>query len=227
MTNPFSDSRSNPHSSYGSNDVAVVRRTVGYRGFFAIDKLHLRHKLFAGGWSDEFERELFIRDPAAGVLLYDPERDQVVLIEQFRVGVLPDAESTGTSPWLLEVVAGILAPNESAEELSHREAQEEAGCAITELVHISNYYNSPGGSNERISLYCGRVDARNAGGIHGLPEENEDIRVCVLSSDEAWQAVQDGRMNNAMAIIAIQWLVIHRQALRKRWTEESGQADST
>lgn len=223
MTNPFSDSHPEPHSSYGSGDVTVVRRTAGYRGFFAIDKVLLRHKLFAGGWSEEFERELFIRDRAAGVLLYDPERDQVVLVEQFRIGVLPDAEGSGTSPWLLEVVAGILAADESAEQLSHREAQEEAGCAITELVHISDYYSSPGGSNERISLFCGRVDARNAGGIHGLPEENEDIRVRVLSSEDAWQAVQDGRMNNAMAIIAIQWLVIHKQALRKRWME-GGQA---
>lgn len=227
MTKSYSDSHSDSAPHFGSNDVTVVRRTAGYRGFFAIDRVRLRHKLFAGDWSEEFERELFIRDPAAGVLLYDPERDQVVLVEQFRVGVLPDAESAGTSPWLLEVVAGILAPNESAEELSHREAQEEAGCAITELVHISDYYNSPGGSTERISLFCGRVDARNAGGIHGLPEENEDIRVLVLSSDEAWRAVQNGRMNNAMAIIAIQWLVINKQALRKRWTEQGGQAKSS
>lgn len=202
---------------FGPDDVKVTRRSTGYRGFFSIDTIRLRHRMFAGGWSEEFERELFIRDPAAGVLLYDPDRDEVVLVEQFRVGILQDAESDGVSPWVLEIVAGIIDAGENGEELAYREAMEEAGCAITDLVHITDYYNSPGGSTERISLYCGRVDASGAGGIHGLPEENEDIRVHVLSSQEAWQAVQNGRMNNAMAIIAIQWLMLNRESLHQRW----------
>lgn len=202
---------------FGPGDVKVTGRTTGYRGFFSIDTIRLRHRLFAGGWSEEFERELFVRDPAAGVLLYDPARDEVVLVEQFRVGLLPDAESEGASPWVLEVVAGIIDPGENAEELAYRESMEEAGCAIADLIHIMDYYNSPGGSTERISLYCARVDSGNAGGIHGLPEENEDIRVHVLSSQDAWQAVQDGRMNNAMAIIAMQWLMLNRESLRQRW----------
>lgn len=202
---------------FGAQDLEVVQRTPGYRGFFAIDKVILRHRLYAGGWSPPFTRELFLRDPAAGVLLYDPDRDQLVLVEQFRIGALHEAEKQAGSPWLLEVVAGILAPQESGDALSRREAKEEAGCDIQELVHISDYYNSPGGSNERISLYCGRVDASGAGGIHGLAEENEDIRALVLSFEEAWQALQEGRMNNAMAIIAMQWLYINRRSLREKW----------
>ena len=206
-----------PLPEFGAQDLEVVQRTPGYRGFFAIDKVVLRHRLYAGGWSQPFSRELFLREPAAGVLLYDPDSDQLVLVEQFRIGALHDAEDKGASPWLLEVVAGILAAQESAAALSRREAKEEAGCDIQDLVHIIDYYNSPGGSNEHISLYCGRVDASRAGGIHGLEEENEDIRALVLSFDEAWQALQDGRMNNAMAIIAMQWLYINRQTLRQRW----------
>lgn len=206
-----------PLPEFGTQDLEVVQRTPGYRGFFAIDKVVLKHRLYAGGWSPPFTRELFLRDPAAGVLLYDPDCDQLVLVEQFRIGALQDAENRGASPWLLEVVAGIMAPGESAADLSRREAKEEAGCDIQELVHITDYYNSPGGSNERISLYCGRVDASSAGGIHGLEEENEDIRALVLSFDAAWQALQEGRMNNAMAIIAMQWLYINRPSLRHRW----------
>ena len=202
---------------FSVQDVTVEQRTSKYRGFFAIDKFVLKHKLYAGGYSDSFTRELFLRDPAAGVLLYDPKRDAVVLVEQFRVGVLLDAQETGASPWCLEVVAGILAPNESAAELSRREAMEEAGCAIQALEPICDYYNSPGGSNERISLYCGQVDATNAGGIYGLANEHEDIRAIVLSFDEAWQALQEGRMNNAMAIIAMQWLCLNKDKLKERW----------
>lgn len=206
-----------PLPEFGAQDLEVVQRTPGYRGFFAIDKVLLKHRLYAGGWSPSFTRELFLRDPAAGVLLYDPDLDQLVLVEQFRIGALLDAQSQGSSPWLLEVVAGILAPDESAAQLSRREAKEEAGCDILDLVHITDYYNSPGGSNERISLFCGRVDSSNAGGIHGLEEENEDIRVLVLSFQEAWQALKDGQMNNAMAIIALQWLYINRRSLRNKW----------
>ena len=209
-----------PLPEFGAQDLEVVQRTPGYRGFFAIDKVLLKHRLYAGGWSPSFTRELFLRDPAAGVMLYDPDLDQLVLVEQFRIGALLDAESKGSSPWLLEVVAGILAPEESAAQLSRREAKEEAGCDILDLVHITDYYNSPGGSNERISLYCGRVDASQAGGIHGLEEENEDIRAIVLSFEEAWQALKDGRMNNAMAIIALQWLYINRRSLRNRWSSK-------
>ena len=208
-----------PLPEFGAQDLDVVQRTPGYRGFFSIDKVILKHRLYAGGWSPPFTRELFLRDPAAGVLLYDPDRDQLVLVEQFRIGALQDAENQGSSPWLLEIVAGIMAPDESATQLSRREAQEEAGCEILDMVHITDYYNSPGGSNERISLYCGRVDASSAGGIHGLEEENEDIRALVLSFEEAWQALQDGRMNNAMAIIAMQWLYINRHSLHQKWRQ--------
>ena len=148
------------------------------------------------------------------MLLYDPVRDEVVLVEQFRIGAMVDAQARGTSPWLLEVVAGIIGPNETAAELALREAVEEADCEILELIHIVDYFNSPGGSNETISLFCGLVDSTHAGGIHGVPEENEDIRVRVLSSNQAWQALQEGRLNNAMAVIALQWLMMNRETLR-------------
>jgi len=205
-------------------DVSVEQRTSEYRGFFAIDKFTLRHKLYAGGFSDSFDRELFMRAPAAGVLLYDPKLDSVVLVEQFRIGALLEAQEKGSSPWCLEVVAGILAPNETAAELSRREAMEEAGCEIHALEPICEYYNSPGGSNERINLYCGQVNASNAGGIYGLADENEDIRALVLSFDEAWLALQAGRMNNAMAIIAMQWLFINRNELKERWLKDGNLA---
>ncbi|MDP1932830.1 MAG: NUDIX domain-containing protein [Gammaproteobacteria bacterium] len=207
-----------PQSDYGIDDVVLTSRAAGYRGFFAIDKIRLRHRLFAGGWSRDFERELFVRGPAAGALLYDPVLDRVVLVEQFRIGAMESAQRDGKSPWLLEIVAGIIDLGESPEELARREAEEEAGCVISAMVPIAQYYSSPGGSSELVSLFCGRVDASSAGGIHGVEEENEDIRVVVLSSDEAWQAMLDGRMNNAMTIIAMQWLAINKQALRQRWT---------
>lgn len=190
---------------YEKSDVEVSERQRVYQGFFAVEKLTLRHRLYAGGWSQSFTRELFLRGRAAGVLLYDPQRDQLVLVEQFRVGML-NAEQQ--SPWALELVAGMVDEGESPQEMAAREVLEETGLTISHSQFICEYYNSPGGCDERISLFYAEVDSANAAGVHGLPEENEDIRVVVLPRMLAVAAMREGLINNAMAIIALQWLEI-------------------
>ena len=184
-----------------------------YRGFFRMDRLTLRHRLFAGGWSDPIRRELFRRGHSVGVLLYDPVADRVALLEQFRVGAL-DAEG---GPWLLEVVAGMMEPGETPEAVALREIVEETGLAgleSAELRPIGRFLLSPGGSDETIALFCGLVDLAGVGGIHGLPDESEDIRVFTLSTEEAFEALRAGRCNNAPAAISLQWLQLNRDSLR-------------
>jgi len=190
---------------YHKNDVEVTERQRVFQGFFAVDKLTLRHRLYAGGWSKPFTRELFLRGRAAGVLLYDPQQDCVVLVEQFRVGMLCAEQQ---SPWALELVAGMVAETESPQEMATREVLEETGLIIGQSQFICEYYNSPGGCDERISLFYAEVDSTEAAGVHGLPEENEDIRVVALPRVMAMNAMRQGLINNAMAIIALQWLQI-------------------
>lgn len=204
-----------PPATFGPEDVEVVARRPVYQGFFRMDELHLRHRLFAGGWSGVMRRELFVREPAVVLLPYDPVRDQVVCIEQFRVGALGMAYS----PWLLELVAGIIEDGESPEDVALREAREEAGLEVSDLEFVCRYQVSPGGNTEEILLFCGRVDAARAGGLHGLDSEHEDIRVHVLDWQDARAALDAGRMHNAAAIISLQWLALHREALRRRWLE--------
>lgn len=189
-------------------DVQILDRKTVYRGFYQVEKYQLRHQLFQGGMSDSFERELIIRYPVAAALPYDPVRDEVVLIEQFRIGALEDPHS----PWLLEVVAGILTGEETLEELARREVWEEAGLRTDILRPLYRYWVSPGGSQEQVSLFLAKVDASQAGGIHGLANEHEDIRVRVMRSAEAFAAVRDGRINNATTIMALQWLELHLPA---------------
>lgn len=196
------------------NDVKVLSVETVYKGFYSVEKHLLRHRLFAGGWSAPFYRELIIRYRVAAALPYDPTLDKVVLIEQFRVGALENE----TSPWLLEMVAGILTSNESLKELAKRETKEEAGLETQELIPICDYWVSPGGANERVALFCAKVDASNAGGIHGLADENEDIRVHVFSSEEAFSMVRSGHINNAATIIALQWLELNMSKVRKNWS---------
>jgi len=199
--------------TFTRDDVKVLARRPVWDGFFRMDVLRLRHRLFAGGWSEEMERELFVRDPAVVMLPYDPVRDQVVCVEQFRIG----AVDMPYSPWLLELVAGIIEEGESPEQVARREAHEEAGLEVSELEFICRYQVSPGGNTEEILLFCGCVDATRAGGLHGLESEHEDIWVHVLDFDAAQAALQAGEVRNAAGIIGLQWLALNRDDLRRRW----------
>lgn len=195
------------------DDVDIQQRRVVYQGFFKMHQVQLRHKKFEGGWTPVLNRELFERPPAVGVLLYDPYKDTVVLIEQFRIGALEASEG----PWLLELVAGIVESGEEPEKVAHREAMEEAGIEIMDMEYICEYYSSPGGSSEKLTLFCGGVDSTDVGGVHGLAHEGEDIWVQVFSRAEAWKALQENYINNASTIIALQWLQMNWQRLQEKW----------
>jgi len=196
-----------------ADGVELLGKSEKYSGFFRINLYRLRHRLFAGGWSGVIERELFERGHAVGVLPYDPVADCVVLIEQFRIGALV----AGMSPWLIEVVAGIIEEGEAPEEVARRETREEAGLEIQALLPMCRYLVSPGGSSESVRLYFGRVDSSGAGGIHGLAEEHEDIRVDRVAYEEAMRLLEEGRVTNSVSLIALQWLALNRDRVRAAW----------
>ncbi len=203
-----------PPASNSPDDVEVVEKTTPYDGYFQIDVYRLRHKRFGGGWSEVMSRELFERGQAAVVLPYDPARDAVVLIEQFRIG----AYAAGLAPWLIEPVAGIVEAGETPEDVARREALEEAGCEITELEPIGTVLTTPGGCSELVHLYCGRVDSAGVGGIHGLGHEHEDIRAFTLPADTALERLARYEYNNASTVMTLQWLALNRARLRKIWS---------
>ncbi|OEG74986.1 ADP-ribose diphosphatase [Shewanella colwelliana] len=195
---------------FNRDDVQMLSQRTLYKGFFRMEEYRFKHKLFRGGWSEEVTREVFERGHAVVVLPYDPETDSVVLIEQIRIPVIESA----ASPWLYELVAGMIEPGETAEEVAHRELHEEAGLRASEMTCVSNYFSSPGGTSERFDFYWAQVDATAAQGIHGLSDEHEDIKVHVIHREEAYQMVVDGRINNASTVIGLQWLQLNYQSLR-------------
>jgi ADP-ribose pyrophosphatase len=205
-----------------ADDVEVIEKSTPFKGYFRIDRYRLRHKLFEGGWSGEMEREVFERGHAVTVLLFDPERDRLVFIEQFRPGAFAALASPwfdkGVSPWLVECVAGIIEPGESPEDVARREAVEEADCEVSDIVPVCHYLVSPGGTSESVFVYCGRVSAPQGGGIHGLSEEHENIRVVVVPPEEAYQWLDEGRVTNAMTVIALQWFRLNVGDVRRRWS---------
>ncbi len=191
----------------------ILNKEVIYQGFFRLERYRLKHTLYGGGWSSEITRELFRRGSCVAVLLYDPDADKVVLIEQFRTGAILKADKA----WLVEIVAGAIEEGEVAEAVAYRESLEEAGCEIQQLMVINEFYTTPGGSSEWITLFCGKVDSTTVGGIHGLDHEDEDIWVRTVSFDEAYLMLENGEIDSAIPIIAIQWLALNRQKLRQEW----------
>jgi ADP-ribose pyrophosphatase len=191
--------------SLNKEDVTIEMEEVAFQGFFRMSKLTLKHSLFEGGQSQSLTRERFDRGPAVGVLLYDQARDTVVLIEQFRVGALNEI-----SPWIFELVAGMVEPGEQPEDVAHRETLEEAGAKLEKLIPICEYLVSPGGTDEKLHVYLGLVDSQHIEGVHGLPEEGEDIKIHKVSSQQAFEGVADGSINNGATVIAIQWLEIQK-----------------
>ena len=199
--------------TFAKNDVEIIARETLYSGFFSMELYRFRHRLFNGEMSGEIKREIFERGHAAVLLPYDPVRDEVVLVEQVRIA----AYDTSETPWLLEMVAGMIEEGESVEDVARREALEEAGLVVGRTKPVLSYLASPGGTTERSSIMVGEVDATTAEGIHGLADENEDIRVHVVSREQAYQWVEEGLIDNAASVIALQWLQLHHQNLRNEW----------
>ncbi|MBF0784950.1 ADP-ribose diphosphatase [Muribacter muris] len=194
---------------FSRQDLHVEREETVYQGHFQLKKIYFRHKLFSGGMSGEVVRELLVKGAASAVIAYDPVQDSVVLVEQVRIGAYDP--NSNSSPWLVELIAGMIDTDETPEQVAIRESQEEARLAINHLEHALSVWDSPGGTVERLHLFLGLVDSRQVGGIYGLAEENEDILVHVVSREQAYQWVEQGKIDNVIAVLGLQWLQLNYQ----------------
>ena len=200
---------------FTQKDIEILKNETIYQGFFKLNKVQFKHKLFAGGWSGTVTRELLIKGAASAMVAYDPVLDNVVLVEQVRIGAY-DPTST-QSPWLLELIAGMVEEGETPESVALRESEEEAGAKISHMQHCLRVWDSPGGVLERIHVFAGKVDSTTVGGLHGLAEENEDIRVHVVSRETAYQWLCEGKIDNGIAVIGLQWLELNYRKLKEQW----------
>lgn len=203
---------------FSKDDVAIESEETVFQGFLRMARYQLKHRMFKGGWSQGLSRELYVANEAAAGILYDPVSDSIALIEQFRIGAL----KSETGPWCLEVVAGIMEPGESADELMLREISEEAGIDSAELIPITTYYSTPGVCAEKIHVYCALCDLSNAGGNFGLESESEDILLHVFKAEDVFANMLNDRTNNAATLIALLWLQLNRPKLLNRTTNRSG-----
>ena len=201
---------------FSQQDIEILGEQTLYEGFFTLKRIQFKHKLFSGGESGVVTRELLIKGAASAVIAYDPKEDSVILVEQVRIGAVYYPESH-RSPWLLELIAGMVEKGEKPEEVALRESEEEAGIQVKNLTHCLSVWDSPGGTVERIHLFAGEVDSSQAKGIHGLAEENEDIRVHVVKREQAYQWMCEGKIDNGIAVIGLQWLQLNYAQLQQSW----------
>lgn len=203
-------------NQFNESDVKITSIEPVFDGFFKIHAYKFNHALFAGGMSQTVRREILERGHAVAVLPYDPSTDNVLLIEQIRIGAL----ATKDSPWLLECIAGMAEGSTDYEKVVRKEAKEEAGLELQELEFMTSYLSSPGGTTERLYLYLAKTDLSKAGGIYGLDNEDEDIKVHVMPYDEAIARLNSGEIDNAATVISLQWLALNKARILEQWQAE-------
>lgn len=204
--------------NFSRGDVEILEEQPIYSGFFTLLKVKLRHRLFGGGWSREFTRELFSKTEAASAVVYDPVLDQIGLVDQFRIGTLDSPHG----PWTLESVAGMVEEGESPAEMIRRELEEEASLQARQLLPITAFYPTPGSCNEYTHIYCAICDLAGAGGVFGVVGENEDILFKAYPAQQVFDAMLQSRLNNAATLIGLLWLQRERPQLRAAWPSWAG-----
>jgi len=197
---------------FNHHDIDIIEKRTIWQGYFKMVKYFFRHPLYAGGKSEVIEREMFERGHAVAVIPYDPISDEIVLIEQIRVGAFESKQN----PWLIEVVAGVIEEGEVSVDVAYRELFEESGVAAQSMEQVMSFLTSPGASSESIDLYLAKVDASTSVKFAGLDEEGEDIKVLSVKVDDAIAALDSGLIVNGPTVIAIQWLARHHQQVRAK-----------
>ncbi len=199
-------------SAMTASAVDCCEMRAPHEGYFLTREYALRHPGFGGGTSPLLKREVFVATDAAIVLPYDPVRDRVLLVEQFRMGPYGRGDPR---PWSLEPVAGRVDAGETPEEAARRECVEEARIALGSLELISRHYCSPGCSTEYFHLYLGLCTLPEDGhGQGGLATENEDIRTHILPFDRAVRLLETGEADNGPLVLSLTWLSRERERLR-------------
>ena len=193
-------------------DWKILQKKRLYDGHLKVTQYHLTHEKYDGGVTPNLQRELVGRSDAVAMVGYDPDTDEIVLIEQFRMGAIHEKQ-----PWLIEIVAGLIEEGESPEEVTIRECQEEIGCTPSELINISNFYTSPGGSSEWVQLYIGKVSVSELNSNGGLDEEGEDIKVSVVPASDIPYMLSTGEIRSAIAIVGLQWFMLNHENIRRQW----------
>lgn len=191
----------------------IVSKEVAYKGFLSLYKVTIEKERHEGGL-ESFNWLVMERGHAVAVLAYDPARDEVLLVNEMRPGML----LAGDYPYADNLIAGGIAAGEAPVEAAVRETQEEAGLVLKDpvLVHPGAYVSS-GGTSEKIAIVAGIVDMAKAGGVHGCADERENIKSTILRADEFIRQVRAGEIADLKTLVAGYWFIENRPALQLKY----------
>jgi len=190
----------------------IKKVTPEFNGFLKVNRYEIEAERHEGG-TDTYERLVMERGHAVAILAYDPRRDEVVLVNEMRPGIL----IAGEYPYTDTLAAGGIAQGETPVETAVREAQEEMGLELKDAREIQSGYVSSGGTSEKIHIVAGIVDTSKAGGIHGCADEHENIKSRIVSADKFIEEVRTGVNKDLKTIIAGYWLAENRAELRLKY----------
>ena len=182
----------------------IINKKNLYSGFFNLNKYEFVHKKHNGKWTDKVDREIFSGAHVSSLLPYDPIRKEIILIQQFRAGVL----SRYNKDYLYEIVAGIIDEDENPEETATRECFEETGCKVKKILPIQTYFPAPGSSESYYHLYLGEIESFDGERIRGLESENEDILVKSYKITDVRNMLREKKIKNGLTLIALQWFFL-------------------
>jgi nudix-type nucleoside diphosphatase (YffH/AdpP family) len=195
-----------------ASDLRVEARREPYAHFFAVEEYDMTWRRFDGSFGPVVTRAAFISGDAVTVLPYDPVRDRVLLVEQFRAGPFARGDR---QPWSLEAIAGRIDPGEAPQDAARREAHEEAGLHLADLIPVGSYYPSPGAKTEYLYSYVALTDLPDGAAIiGGEASEAEDIRGHLVDFEALMDLVASGESDNGPLILTALWLQRERGRLR-------------
>tara|TARA_Y100001970_G_scaffold286077_1_gene407360 strand:+ start:2420 stop:3001 length:582 start_codon:yes stop_codon:yes gene_type:complete len=182
----------------------IISKQNLYSGFFSVNKYEFVHQKHDGTWSKKIDREIFSGAHVSTLLPYDPIKKKIVLIQQFRAGVIPRFNDE----YLYEIVAGIINDGEKPEDTAIRECYEETGCEVINIKPIQSYFPAPGSSESYYHIYLGEINSFEGQRIKGLENENEDILVKSFEVDEVREMLKKKRIKNGLTLVALQWFFL-------------------
>ena len=182
----------------------ILNKKNLYSGFFSMNKYDFIHQKHNGEWTSKVEREIFEGVHVSSLLPYDPIKKEIILIQQFRAGVL----SRYDEDYLLEIVAGIIDEGENPQETAIRECFEETGCEVKQILPIQAFFPSPGSSESYYHIYLGEVNSFDGERIRGLEKENEDILVKSFKIEEVRKMLKEKKIKNGLTLVALQWFFL-------------------